>query len=145
MAEIARVGTPAVLLALPLAANRIGGVRAGEDIAAGDACYTKGNREVYRSSGAVTGEAADVRGFAVAEARRGEVATLVFDVTMRYGAGLPPSDGLYLSETVPGGLADSPSPGGTEPVAFVVDATRIHVLQSEDKPTAGRATGRAGG
>jgi hypothetical protein len=145
MAEIARAGTPAVLLALPLAANRIGGLRAGEDIAAGDACYIRSNRKVYRSSGAVAGEAADVRGFAVAGARRGEVATLVFDVTMRYGQGLPPSDGLYLSETVPGGLADSPSPGGTEPVAFVVDATRIHVLQSEDEPTAGRARGRAGG
>ena len=39
MAEIARAGTPAVLLALPLAADRIGGARAGEDIAAGDACY----------------------------------------------------------------------------------------------------------
>jgi hypothetical protein len=135
MAEIARAGPPAVLLALPLAANRIGGLRAGEAIAAGDACHIKGNGKrngtVYRSVGAVAGEAAEVRGFALAGARRGEAATLVFDVTMRYGAGLPPSDGLYLSGTVPGGLADTPSPGGTAPVAFVVDAARIHVLQSE--------------
>ena len=56
--------------------------------------------------------------------------SLTVDVTMRYGEGLPPSDGLYLSGTVPGGLADVPSQGGTEPVAFIVDATRIHVLQS---------------
>ena len=56
--------------------------------------------------------------------------TLAFDVTLRYGEDLPPSDGLYLSATVPGGLADSPSPGGPRPVAYVVDATRIHVLQS---------------
>jgi hypothetical protein len=130
MAEIARAGTPAVLFVLPLAANRISGLRAGEDIAAGDACHIKGSREVYRSSGAVAGEAADVRGFAVARAKPGEAVTLAFDVTLRYGEGLPPSDGLYLSGTVPGGLADSPSPGGTAPVAFVVDATRIHVLQS---------------
>ena len=39
MAESARAGTPTVLVVLPLAANRIGGARAGEDIAAGDACY----------------------------------------------------------------------------------------------------------
>ena len=130
MTEITKVGTPSVTSALTLAANRISGVRAGEDIAAGDACHIKGDGTVYRSSGATTGEAADVRGFAAAEARGGEAVTLAFDVTMRYGEGLPPSDGLYLSETVPGGLADSPSPGGTEPVAFVVDATRIHVLQS---------------
>ena len=131
MAEITKAGTPAVTSALVLGANRIGGRLAGEDIAAGDACYIKGNREVYRSVGAASGEAADVRGFAVAGAERGEAVTLAFDVTMRYGEGLPPSDGLYLSETIPGGLADCPSPGGTAPVAFVVDATRIHVLQSE--------------
>ena len=134
MAEIARAGPPAVLLALPPAANRIGGLRAGEDIAAGDACYIRGNvrssGKVYRSVGAAPGEAADVRGFAVAGAKPGEAVTLAFDVTLRYGEGLPPSDGLYLSETIPGGLADCPSPGGTAPVAFVVDATRIHVLQS---------------
>ena len=88
------------------------------------------NGKVYRSSGAIAGEAADVRGFAVAGAERSEVATPVFDVTLRYGEGLPPSDGLYLSETIPGGLADCPSPGGTAPVAFAVDATRIHGLRS---------------
>ena len=134
MAEIERVGTPAVLFVLPLAANRISGLLAGEDIAAGDACYIKGNGKskgkAYRSIGATADEAADVRGFAVAEATSGEAVMLAFDVTMRYGEDLPPSDGLYLSATIPGGLADSPSPGGTEPVAFVVDATRIHVLQS---------------
>lgn len=56
--------------------------------------------------------------------------TLAFDVTMRYGAALTSSDTLYLSGTVRGGLANAPSLGGTEPVAFVVDATRIHVLQN---------------
>ena len=130
MAEIGKVGTPAVTSVLTLPANRISGVLAGEDIAAGDACYIDGNVWVYRSIGAAPGEAADVRGFATAAARRGEAVTLAFDVTMRYGEALPPSDGLYLSATVPGGLADVPSPGGTEPVAYVVDATRIHVLQS---------------
>ena len=130
MAEIKKAGTPSVSSALTLVANRINGLLAGEDIAAGDACHIGGSGKVYRSIGAIADEAADVRGFAAGEARSGEAVTLAFDVTMRYGEDLPPSDGLYLSETVPGGLTDVPSQGGTEPVAFIVDATRIHVLQS---------------
>jgi hypothetical protein len=130
MAEIHRVGTPTMLFVLPLAANRISGARAGEDIAAGDACHIGGNGKAYRSSGAIADEAADVRGFAAGAARSGEAVTLAFDVTMRYNAALTPGDTLYLSGTARGGLANSPSLGGTEPVAFVVDATRIHVLQS---------------
>ncbi len=130
MGEITKLGTPSVSSALALAANRISGVLAGEDIAAGDACHIDGDGKVRRSLGATADQAADVRGFAATEAKGGEAVSLAFDVTMRYGEDLPPSEGLYLSETVPGGLADSPSPGGPKPVAFVVDATRIHVLQS---------------
>jgi hypothetical protein len=130
MAEITRVGTPAVLSALTLAANRITGSLAGEDIAAGDACTIDGAGKVRRSVGFAFGEAADVRGFAEAQAGSGQPVTLVFDVTMRYGEGLSRGGSLYVSATIPGGLADSPSPGGTRPVAFVVDATRIHTLQS---------------
>lgn len=130
MAEIEKVGTPSVLSPLTLAGNRINGLPAGEDIAAGDACYIHTSGRAHRSSGAAAGEAADVRGFAAAPARRGEAVTLVFDVTMSYGAGLPGGESLYLSETVAGGLADAPSPGGAQPVAFVADATSIHVLQS---------------
>ncbi len=130
MVEITRAGTPSVLSVLPLAANRITGVLAGEDIAAGDACYIDRNVWVYRSIGAAADAAADVRGFATAVAKRGEAVILAFDVTLRYGEDLPPSDGLYLSGKVPGGLADTPSAGAAMPVAFVVDATRIHVLPS---------------
>jgi hypothetical protein len=130
MAEITRVGIPAVLSVLTLAANRINGSLAGEDIAAGDACYIDSDGKVHRSSGSTAGDAADVRGFATTEAESGRAVSLAFDVTMRYGEDLPEDRNLYLSGAVPGGLADSPSPGGTRPVAFVVDATRIHVLQS---------------
>ena len=125
MAEITKAGTPAMTSALILGVNRSSGLAAGEDIAAGDACHIKGDGRAYRSVGAADDEAADVLGFAAAEAKRGEAVTLAFGVTMRYGDGLPPSGGLYLSETVPGGLADGPSPGGTAPIAFVLDAIRI--------------------
>ena len=130
MTQITRAGTPAVLSVLTLANNRITGSLAGEDIAAGDACTIDSAGKVRRSIGAEAGEAADVRGFAEAAASSGQPVTLVFDVTLRYGEGLPAGENLYLSGTIPGGLADAPSPGGTRPVAFVVDATRIHTLQS---------------
>ena len=130
MTEIRRTGPPTILSALTLAANRISGSAAGESIRAGDACYLSGDGRVYRSLGAARGEAADVRGFAMADAAPAGAVTLAFDVTMRYGEDLPPGESLYLSGTVPGGLADFPSPGISQPVAFVVDATAIHVLQS---------------
>src|SRR5712691_3576138 len=130
MAEIAKVGTPTVVSRLILAHNRIEGSRAGEDVAAGDACYINDSGEVCRATGASAGGAAEVRGFAAAGAACGAAITLVFDVTMSYGEDMPSTDGLYLSAIVPGGLADCPSPGGNRPVAFRVDATRIHVLQS---------------
>jgi hypothetical protein len=130
MVEIMRVGLPAVLSPLVLAGNRISGPPAGEDIVAGDACYLTGDGRAYRSIGAAPDEAADVRGFAAASVRRGDAVTLVFDVILRYGEGLPSDRALYLSGTIPGGLADAPSAGGDQPVAFVVDATSIHALQS---------------
>ena len=66
---------------------------------------------------------------APAPAPPARAATLAVDVTMRYGEGLPPSDTLDLSALVRG-LADVPSRGGAEPVAFIVDAGGIHVLQN---------------
>ena len=139
MAEIAKAGRPAVVSVLMLGANRINDVPAGEDVASGDACYIDPAGRVRRSIGAAAGAAADVRGFAAAAARSGEGVTLVFDVGMRYGQDLPRGASLYLSATVPGGLADAPSPGGAQQVAYVVDATHIHLLQSYDEPAAGPA------
>ncbi len=144
MTEIAKTGSPAVVSVLMLGGNRINDLPAGEAIASGDACYIDPAGRVQRSIGAAVGEAADVRGFAAATAERGERVTLVFDVAMRYGEDLPRGASLYLSATVPGGLADSPSPGGAQQVAYVVDATQIHVLQSYDEPAAGPAVGRKG-
>ena len=100
MAEITRVGIPAVLSVLTLAANRISGSLAGEDVAAGDACYIGSDGKVRRSSGAAAGDAADVRGFVTTEAESGRAVSLAFDVTMRYGEGLPEDRNLYLSGAV---------------------------------------------
>lgn len=144
MTEIVRRGSPSVTSVLLLGGNRINGSPAGESIAAGDACYIDADGAVRRSIGAAPGAAAEVRGFAAADARRDEATTLVFDVAMCYGEDLPAGASLYLSETVPGGLADTPSPGGRQQVAYVVDAGLIHLLQSYDEPPVslvGRSSG----
>lgn len=132
MAEIAKSGTPSLSSVLPNpSANKITGLLAGEDIAAGDACYIKAaDGRAWRSTGAAANAAAKVRGWAGIAAKAGEAVTLVFDVNINYGSGLTPGADYFLSGTVAGGIADAASTGGTAPVAFAVDATRIRVLQS---------------
>jgi hypothetical protein len=55
--------------------------------------------------------------------------TLVFDVNINYGSGLTPGAKVYLSATA-GAIDDAATTGGTAPIGFCVDATRIHVWQS---------------
>lgn len=131
MAEIAKSGTPSLSSVEPPPSQRISGLRAGEDLAAGDACrINAADGLVYRSSGAAANANAKVRGFAAMATKGGEAVTLLKDVNMHYGAGLTPGADLFLSGTVLGGLADAASVGGTAPIAFAVDATRIHVMAS---------------
>lgn len=130
MAELVKVGKPSVSTALP-PNNSKDPCIAGEAIAAGDACYIKAtDGRAYKSVGAAAGAAAAVIGLAAMDAPVGGAVTLFHDVRFGYGAGLTPGAKLYLSGTVPGGLADAPSTGGTQPIGYVFDATRICVWQS---------------
>ena len=132
MAEIVKAGVPSISTVLPDAGFRIAGdLFAGEALAAGDACYINpADGFVYRSNGAAVADAAQVHGYTALPAKAGDATTLYLDVNYRYGANLTPGKRLYLSGTVLGGLADAPSTGGTTPVAFVIDSTRIRVFQS---------------
>lgn len=131
MAEIAKSGTPSLSSVLPNpSANKISGLLAGEAIAVGDACYIKSDGKVWRSTGAAANAAAKVDGWALVAAAANEAVTLVFDVNIRYGATLTPGARYFLSGTVAGGIADAASTGGTAPIAFAIDATRIRALQS---------------
>lgn len=130
MAEIAKSGTPS-LATTTTQVSSLAGLLAGEAISAGDACYIKAaDGKVWKATGAAANAAAKVRGYAAQDASVGEAVTLLWNVRMRYGAGLTPGANVYLSGTVAGGLADAASTGGTAPVGFVVDATRIHLNQS---------------
>ena len=131
MAEIAKSGIPSLASVLPPQNNNIAGLKAGEAIAAGDACrINAADGLVYRSSGAAATIAANVHGYAAEACALGEAVTLLHGVNFRYGAGLTPGASYFLSGTVAGGIADAASTGGTVPLGFAVDATRIRLMQS---------------
>ena len=129
MAVIEKSGTPSLSSVLPGLDKTISGLLAGEGIAAGDDCYIKSDGKVWKSDGTAANAAAKVDGFAAREAGVGEAVTLVFDVNFRYGAGMTPGARIYLF-TTPGLIGDAATTGGTAPIGFVVDATRIRVWQS---------------
>ena len=132
MAEVTKSGTPSLSTALPCPGHQVGSnLRAGEAIAAGDACYIKASDGlVYRSTGAAANEAANVDGFAAVASKVGEAVTLLVNVEFYYGAALVPQTKYYLSGTTAGGLADAASTGGTTNIAKAIDATRVRVRAS---------------
>lgn len=131
MADIAKSGTPSLATVGPdPGACKHPSLVAGENLAAGDACYIKNDGTVWRSTGAAANAAAKVRGFAPTKANAGEVITLMYHVLFQYGSGLTPGQDYYLSGATAGALADAASTGGTAPIAYAVDATRVFVRQS---------------
>lgn len=129
MAAITKVPVVSLSSLTPGQDKTIVGLVAGEAIAAGDPCYVKSDGKVWLSTGAAANAAAKVRGFSLQAAAVNEAVTLVFDVNIRYGSGMTPGADVYLGATA-GALADAASTGGTAPIGFVIDATRIRVWQS---------------
>ena len=131
MAEIAKTGVPSLSSLTPGQDKTLtGNLYAGEALGAADACRIHTDGKVYRSSGAAAGAAARVHGYAPIAYTAGEPVTLVDEANFRYGTALTPGAVVYVSATVPGGLSDTPTTGGTAPIGFVVDATRIRLMHS---------------
>lgn len=131
MAAVAKSGTPSLCSQTPGREHQISGLKAGEAIAAGDACYVKAaDGLVWLSTGAAANAAAKVRGFAFAAAQAGEAVTLYAGVNWNYGAALTPGTDLFLSAATAGALSDVATTGGTAPIGFVIDATRVHLYAS---------------
>lgn len=130
MADIAKSGSPSLSTLQPLpGSGKLPTLYAGEALVAGDACYIKSDGKVWRSTGAAVAAAAKVDGYAPVDIPSGESVTLLFNVTFRYGTGLTPGARVFLSATT-GALADAATTGGTAPIGFVIDATRIYLYQS---------------
>lgn len=128
MADIAKSGTPSIsTIGVAPGSQKTPPLIAGENIAAGDACYIKNDGTVWRASGAAANAAAIVRGFAPTKANAGDPISLVHNVVFSYGSGLTPGADYYLSGATAGALADAASTGGTGKIAYAIDATRIYV------------------
>lgn len=130
MAAVAKSGTPSLCSQTPGREHQIAGLVAGEAITAGDAVYIKSDGLVWLSNGTAVNAAAKVRGFAPTAAAVGEAVTIMFGVDFYYGAALTTGADLFLSAATPGALSDVATTGGTAPIGFVVDATRVHLFGS---------------
>ena len=125
MATVAKAGTPSLSSVLPPQNCQIAGLLAGEAIGAGDVCYIKSDGKAWKSNGTSANAAAVAVGIAPMAASVGDPVTLYRHVNFRYGSGMTPGTRLYVSATA-GALDDAATTGGTAPVGFVVDATRVH-------------------
>jgi hypothetical protein len=131
VAAIAKSGTPSLSsLNLDPGAQKLPALIAGEDLAAMDACYINASGLVIRSTGAAASAAAKVRGYAPTSIKSGEPVSLIFNVSVNYGSGLTLGSDVFLSGATAGGLDTAVSTGGTAPIGFVEDATRIYLFQS---------------
>jgi hypothetical protein len=129
LATLAKSGTPSLAALLPQQNTQLAGLLAGEAIAAGDLCYIKSDGKIWRSNGTAANAAAVCIGIALEACNTGEACTIMWNVNMRYGAGLTPGAKLFVSATA-GAIDDAATTGGTAPIGYVVDATRIHINQS---------------
>lgn len=127
MAAVAKNFSPSYSSVLIPANDKITGLYCGENLRAGDACYVKAaDGLIYRSSGAATGAAAHISGYAATDAyvAQNDAITLIREATWGYGSGLTPGP-VYLSGSVAGGLDTAPSTGGTVPCGEIIDSARI--------------------
>jgi hypothetical protein len=130
MTAVAKSGTPSPSTASPSFERQVWKGKAGEALTAGDACYVKSDGKAWLATGAAANAAAKVVGFVMGDTPVNEAVTLYDDITLNYGSGLTPGALYYLSGTTAGGLDTAASTGGTKPIAFAVDATRIRVRGS---------------
>lgn len=133
MAAVAKSGVPSLSSIVGTPDNThivASGIKAATAIVAGDACYISSTGLATLSTGAAATAPAKVRGFAAMSASAGEAVTLLTDVEFRYGTGLTPGTDLYLSAATAGALSDVATTGGTAPIGFVVDATRVRLFAS---------------
>lgn len=130
-ATISKSGTPSLSTLQPApGSGKLPTLIAGEALAAGDACYVKSDGLVWLSTGAAANAAAKVDGYAPSDVPVGEPVTLLFNVCFRYGASLTPGARVFLHASTAGALYDTATTGGTAPIGFCVDTTRIYLYQS---------------
>lgn len=120
MAAIVKHGRPSLSSLTPPSNEAVSGLRAGEEIKAGDLCTVSESTGLVmkHTDGVVHGIATDQ------DRSAGESVTLFRNVRVAYGKGMTPGTAVFASASVAGGLDDS---GGEDGVAigWVVDGERI--------------------
>ena len=125
MAALSKSGTPSLSTTAPGGEAWLGsGIKAGEAIAAGDVCYIASTGKAMKSIGTSANAAAKADGIAAKAAALNEAVTLLRNVDFHYGAALTIGARYYVSLTA-GALDTATTTGGTAPIAFAIDATRI--------------------
>lgn len=124
MALIAKSGTPSLASPYPTGGNVLRGLKAGEDIEAGDAIYIASDGTLMRSNGTAADAKAVGGWIAAATTKSGEALTGFKNVSFHYGSGMTPGTPLYVGATA-GRLDTAATTGGTVVVARVIDGTRI--------------------
>jgi hypothetical protein len=82
--------------------------------------YLNADGKLYKASGAAATAPARTRGMVLRDYPIGDEGVTIWnDITVNYGSGYTPGNNVYLSGTVPGGLADAPSTGGVNPVGYI--------------------------
>lgn len=99
---------------------------AGEAIAAGDLCYIASDGTAMLSNGTSANAAAKCVGFAAKAAASGAPVTLYRNQRMHYASGMTPGAQLYVGTTA-GRIDTAATTGGTAPIGFVIDATRVYI------------------
>lgn len=124
MALIDKSGKPSLASPYPTGGNVLRGLKAGEAIEAGDACYVASDGTVMRSNGTSANAAAVGSWIAADTTPSGEAITCFKNVAFHYGSGLTPGAPYYVGATA-GRLDTATTTGGTVVVARAIDSTRI--------------------
>ncbi len=126
MAEVAKNSQPDLSSPVPEPLHRDSMYLAAETLAAGDVvCVRPGDTKVWRATGVASGANAKAWGIIKEDYYLNQPVTFV-EARFHYGDALVPGTKLFVSGTVPGGLADAASTGGTVACAVVLDDQRIH-------------------
>lgn len=133
MAEITKATDASMDGSNPAHPQIAGDLFAGEDLAACDLCYiSAADGKVYRSTGAAANAAAAHPRLCPIAVKSGRPVTL-FCTNIRWkaaaAAGLTPGAILYVSGTVPGGLADAASTGDAVGTAQAVSDTDVVLIR----------------
>ncbi len=132
MAAVTKVGTPTLSSVLPQQGDQIQGI-AAEALGACDVVYISGvagNGQplISLADGSAADALAAARGVTAHAAGVGAGVTVYRQARFEYGATLVTTHGanapVFLSGT-PGALVDAATTGGTVPIGYVVDQTRI--------------------